>query len=362
MIPGPVEVEDSVLQEMGGQVRPHYGAEWIAVHNETVSLLKQVFQTEGDVYILVGSGTSGLDAGIGSLTSSGDKIVIGNNGFFGDRLRLIAQSYGLNIISVEAKLGERLDPSEFERVLDQHPDAALTAVVHLETSTTVMNPVEEIAGRSRERGVPVLVDAVSSLGGAPLKVDSWGIDICVGATQKCLSTPPGLSPLSISPRAWQIMSEKPERGHGWYLNLETWKQYAEEWADWHPFPISMATNNVLALRAGVKSLLSDGLDNRIQHYSQLAQRLRDGARKLGLQPLTPDEEMSPVVTAIFSPEGVPSGDIVRYLNNEHQIKIAGGLGAGLKDRVFRVGHMGAMINVEDIDAVLNALAEFIKNS
>ena len=155
------------------------------------------------------------------------------------------------------------------------------------------------------------------------------------------------------------MRAKPERGHGWYLNLQIWSRYADEWADWHPFPITMATNTVLALRVALERLLADGIDARVRRYTALAMRLREGARRLGLRPFTPDDRLAPVLTAIHAPDGIPSGEIVRYLYKTRDIRIAGGLGKGIKDRLFRVGHMGPMVGEADIDAVLDGLAAFL---
>jgi alanine-glyoxylate transaminase/serine-glyoxylate transaminase/serine-pyruvate transaminase len=362
MIPGPVTVEENVLREMGSPVQPHYGPEWLEIYKETIDLLKLVFKTQADVHILVGSGSAGLDAAIGSLTMSGEKVIVGSNGFFGDRLCEICREYGLNVVTVDSPLGKPLEPAAFEKALNHHPDAAAVALVHLETATAIVNPIEEIALEANKKQVPIIVDAVSSLGGVPLEFDEWKIDICVSASQKCLGAPPGLTLLAISQRAWEVMDTKPQRNHGWYLNLQTWRRYAENWADWHPYPITMATNNILALRAGLRSLLEDGIEKRIEHYTRLALRLREGVRKLGLEPFTPDDRLAPVVTAIYGPTDVPTGEIVHYLLDEHDIKISGGLGENLTDRVFRVGHMGAMVNEADIDSVLAGLDQFLSTS
>jgi alanine-glyoxylate transaminase/serine-glyoxylate transaminase/serine-pyruvate transaminase len=360
MIPGPVTVEEEVLREMGAPVQAHYGPEWTAVYNETRELMKDVFRTKGDVHILVGSGSAGLDAAIGSMVASGETVIVGRNGFFGQRLVEISRHYAQRVVTVDAAPGDPLDPSAVSDALAQHPDAAALAVVCLETSTAVVNPIAEISAVARQHNLPLIVDAVSSLGGVPLEMDEWGIDICVSASQKCLGAPPGLAPLAISPRAWEVMASKPQRGHGWYLNLENWQRYAESWGDWHPYPVTMATNNILALRAGLQSLLAEGLDARIRRYISLALRLRNGVRRLGLRPFTPDDSLAPVLTAVYAPDGVPSGEIVRYLLEAHQIKISGGLGPELRDRIFRIGHMGGVVGEADIDAVLEALAAFLQ--
>lgn len=360
MIPGPVSVEDDVLFQMGQPVRPHYGAEWTADYNETRDLLKQVFKTEGDVHILSGSGSAAIDAAIGSLTTTGERVVVGINGYFGDRLEEICAGYGLEVTRIPAPLGEQLDPESFREAFDSNPRPGLVTLVALETATAVVNPVREIAGLANEYGVPVVVDAVSGLGGVPLSMDEWGIDIVASASQKCLGAPPGLGPIAISPRAWKIMESKPDRAHGWYLNLETWRRFADEWGQWHPHPVTVATNNIYALRTGLRTLLEEGVDRRIERYTEMAMSLRNGVRALGMEPLTPDDQLAPVLTAVFAPEGVVIGELLRYLREEHNIMISGGLGEALKDRVFRVGHMGPTISANDIDDVLGALRAFLE--
>jgi alanine-glyoxylate transaminase/serine-glyoxylate transaminase/serine-pyruvate transaminase len=360
MIPGPVMVEDEVLRQMSRPAQAHYGPEWTAIHKETTGLLRQVFQTQGDAFILVGSGSAGLDAAIGSLTAPGETIIVGSNGFFGQRLAAISRGYGLNVVPVEAPFGEPLEPSDFDRALAQHPGAAAVVVAHLETSTTVLNPLQAIVEVARRYDAPIIVDAVSSLGGVPLPMDAWGIDICVSASQKCLGALPGLAPVAVSPRAWAIMDSKPGRHHGWYLNLQVWRKFAQEWGDWHPFPVTMPTNNVLALRAGLQSLLADGLDARFRRYEALATRLRGGLRALGLRLFASEEHLAPILTGVYSPDGIPSSRIVNYLYTECGIKISGGFGDEVKERIFRIGHMGAAITEADIDALLAGLAAFMR--
>lgn len=358
MIPGPVTVDDEVLHEFGQPVRPHYGAKWTALYNQTRELLQQVMQTEAELHILVGSGSSGLDAAVGSLTRAGETAVIGSNGYFGERLQQIAESYGLEVVVVESPPTEPLDPAGIEAALEQHPEAAIVGLVHHETATSVVNPVQQIAAITNARDVPLFVDTISSLGGIPYAMDAWGVDVTVAASQKCLGAPPGVAPIAASERAWEIMQRKADRGRGWYLNLQTWRRFAEEWGRWHPHPITIATNTVLALRVGLQQLLAEGVEQRIAYYTGLAKRLRAGLRELGFEPVTPDEALSPVLTAIYAPDGVHSHDIVRYLREQYDVMISGGLGEGLSDRVFRIGHMSKQVTEADIDQILEALRAF----
>jgi alanine-glyoxylate transaminase/serine-glyoxylate transaminase/serine-pyruvate transaminase len=358
MIPGPVQPEDEVLAIMGQPVQAHYGPAWVEAYTETTGMLAQVFATTGNVFLLVGSGSAGLDACLGSAAATGQAVIIGVNGFFGQRLQAIAEAYGLRVVPVDAEWGQALDPADFETALRRHPDAALVAVVHVETSTTVVNPIREIGAIVRAHGGYYLVDAVSSLGGVPLRMDDWHIDLCASASQKCLGAPPGVAPVAIGPRGWEAIDRVPDKGHGWYLNLRVWRQYAHDWAGWHPFPITQATSIILALRASLRRLLDEGLEARQTRYRALALRLRRGLREIGMPPFTPDERLAPIVTAAYGPPGVPTSRIVDYMAQVHHIKIAGGMGDLLRDRLFRIGHMSASLTEADIDEVVANLGKF----
>lgn len=357
MIPGPVQPDADVMLAMGSAVRAHYGPEWTKLYNLTTEMLKRVYNTKGDVFLMVGSGSCGLDACIGSAFSRGDKIIIGINGFFGERIKAIAIGYGLETILVEEEWGVPLQPAAIENAIKENPEAKGVCVVHLETSTTIINPIEEIGQIVRKYDLCYMVDAVSSLGGIDMHMDSWGIDLCASASQKCLGAPPGLALVAVGERGWNFIDGSSGNGHGWYTDLRTWRKYAEEWADWHPFPITMATNNVLALKASMDSLLLEGVKSRMERYRQLAMHLRKGLRKVGMPPYTPDEMMAPVLTAALGPAGVQTSGIVTYLVEHHQIQIAGGLGA-LKNKIIRIGHMAPTVTFEDIDRVLDALSQF----
>jgi len=357
LIPGPVEVDFEVLEAMGSQVKPHYGPDWTREYNETLEMLRAVFGTRGDIFLMAGSGTVSIDACLGSAFASGDTILVGENGFFGERMISIAQGYGLNVIPVKAEWGKPLQPGDFEKAYRQHPEARGAAVVHLETSTTVLNPVDTIGPVIRDHNGLFFVDAVSSLGSLEFRMDDWCIDLCASATQKCLGAPPGLAPTAVNQRSWEAIDARPNKGHGWYGDLGVWRWYAKNWGDWHPTPVTMPTNNVYALRVGLQHLMEEGITSRIERYRQLAMHLRNGLRKLGWQPFTSDEDMSAVLTAALCPPGIESGPVVAYLAEKYHIKISGGLGV-LKPRMIRVGTMSPITTLEDIDQLLAALASY----
>jgi len=269
----------------------------------------------------------------------------------------IARQYGLKIIEVKAMWGEKIKPDDVQQALEAHPDTKAVAIVHSETSTTVLNPIEKIGKILKESNAVFIVDAVSSLGGVPFEMDAWGIDLCASASQKCLGSVPGLAPVAVSQKGWECIDRSNEKAHGWYSNLQIWRKYAQEWGDWHPTPVTISVNNVDALLVALEMLITEGIEKRIHRYQALAMRLRNGMRESGLIPFTPDAELNPVLTAAYTPKGVDSGQILDYLLKNHHIQISSGLG-DLKPSTIRVGHMSPILENEDIDRLVNALKKF----
>jgi len=259
MIPGPVEVSKEVLEALHDPVEPHYGPQWIKTWEHVKELLKLVFGTKEDVYLMTGSGSCALDACIGSSLMTGEKIIVGNNGYFGDRLVSIARHNGLQVIEVKEDWGKKLNPIKILQVVQENPDAKAVTVVHSETSTTVLNPIDEIGILLKDTPVLFIVDAVSALGGVPYEVDSWGIDLCASATQKCLGSIPGLAPVSVSKKAWEMIDRSDEKAHGWFTDLRIWRKFAVEWADWHPTPVTVSSNQVNALTVALEQLMAEGI-------------------------------------------------------------------------------------------------------
>jgi alanine-glyoxylate transaminase/serine-glyoxylate transaminase/serine-pyruvate transaminase len=359
MVPGPVDVEDDVLEAMAQPVLPHYGTEWLEIYHETVDRLKQLFGTENDLFPMCGPGSAGLDAALGSIARTGEKILVAQNGFFGQRLRTIAQSYGLIVRPVDAPLGSPLDPSAIRRALMAERDIQALAVVHLETSTGVLNPLPEIASVAKEFGVPIIVDAVSSLGGVPLPVDEWGIDVCVTVSNKCLACPPGVVPLSVSQRAWDQIDRKGGRAHGWYLNLRVWKDYTINWGAWHPYPTSLPTNNIVALVTSLRRIIDGGVEAHYDRFALASQLVRAGLSRLGFEMFTPEADTSPLMTAVSALPGMDIADFRHYLVEEWQIMVAGGL-EELSDRIFRVGHIGRAASAEYGERFLNGVQAYLR--
>lgn len=357
MVPGPVEVSQRVLAAAGEQVEPHYGDEWIEKYNRVIDLLKLVFNTDYDVFLMVGSGTCAIDASMSSSLMAGEKIIIGNNGFFGGRLVEIAENIGLDVVEIKGEWGKQLDPHDFAKAIQENPDAKAVAIVHCETSTSINNPVEKIGALVAPQDMVFIVDTVSSLGGMIFDLKKWSVDLCASSTQKCLGSVPGLAPIAVSPKAWKMIDRSTNKAHSWYTNLQIYRKYATEWGDWHPTPVTMPSNNMNALLVALEQLMEEGIENRVNRYRSMAIQLRKGLREAGMEPLTPDELLNPVLTAARSPQGIDSAKVVKYLLDEHNIQVSGGLG-DLKGKIFRIGHMSPVLTPEDIDILINALKQF----
>ncbi|HHY46427.1 MAG TPA: alanine--glyoxylate aminotransferase family protein [Firmicutes bacterium] len=359
MIPGPIPVENDVLLEMASPVVAHYGGEWARVYEETVELAKKIFRTKNQLFIWVGSGHAGIDAAMGSLLEPGDEILVPASGHFGIRLGEIAGSWGANVRSLSVAPGEVIQPEAVERELAAHPGIKVVGLVHHETATGLANPLKEIAQVVKRAGALLVVDAVSSLGGLELDVDGWGIDICVSASQKCLEAPPGLVLVSVSDAAWEAMKGRTSAIPGWYLNLLRWKEFADRFPDHQPYFITMAVNNVLALRRSMQLVLNEGLEARVARHRAVGLAFRRGLQAMGLAPVGDEHYASGIVSVFYVPEGHSSREIVEFLKEEFGIQVASGL-RELAETTVRVGHMGPGARMTRIMPVLFGIEEWLR--
>jgi alanine-glyoxylate transaminase/serine-glyoxylate transaminase/serine-pyruvate transaminase len=357
--PGPGDVDEDVLASLATPVMRHYGPEWMEIYNETQALLNKVFKTENEIFFVPGPASSLMDMAIGSLLATGEKIIVGDNGFFGERLAQIARGYGLETIVLSAPMGKPLEPQVLSELLRKHPDAKVVALVHHETGTTVLNPLRELAMLASEAGKAVVVDAVSSLGGADVRVDEWGIDICVTTPNKCLEALPGIGFISVSPRAWGLVDAHSQTNHGWYLNLRTWRQYATEWGSWHPTPVTLPTNIILAARTSLLKIVDMGLEAHFEKYRRASQTVREGLRSLGFEMFVEDVCASPIVTGVCRRPEFELSEMSQWLVDQRNIAIGGGLGE-LSSKMFRVGHLGKAATREYLVDFLFAMEEFLR--
>jgi len=365
LIPGPVEAEDDVLEALGAQTLPHYGALWMRLFNETTDYLQRLFQTQGNVLMIPGPGTAAFEAALGSMVPRGEGVVVLDNGFFGARIRQIAERYGIHPWAVEVPWGKAIDPDDLRRdlpgLIQQARDAGkpirALVVVHHETSTGVLNPLQPIASVAHEFDLPVIVDAIASFGGVPIDVDGWGLDACVGVPNKCVGAPPGVGLLALSERAWQMAEANPAP-HGWYLDLRTWRWYIENWGDWHPYPTTMPTNNIAALHAALKGIFATGPEQHFGSIAWAADCTRHGMQEMGFR-LYPDPQYAaPVISALTPPAHIDPDGLRVYLVKEHGLMVSGGLG-DLKGKILRVGHIGQARRPEIVEALLEGTRQYL---
>jgi alanine-glyoxylate transaminase/serine-glyoxylate transaminase/serine-pyruvate transaminase len=360
MIPGPVSVDEEVLEALSRPVRAHYGDGWTRLYKHAVAGMRDVFRTDGDVFLLFGSGMAGIEMCIASVLGPGDEVVVGANGLFGERMAEVARANGLEVHEVRAELAQPVTESMIREELDRHPGARAVCVVHHETSVGVLNEVEAIAALSGERGVLMIVDGISAVGGVPFDMDAWGVDLCVTVANKCIGGPIGVAPVAAGPRALEVLKDGRQKAAGWYLNLATWKRFAEEWAGWHPHPTTVPTNVIEAFDMALSGLLDEGVENRWRRLARARDRVREGLEEMGFPMLSRLANASPVTTAAWGLPGMDVSDYMSWLLREHHIRIGGGLGP-LSGRIFRVGHMGRAAEPEAVDRYLKLTATYIED-
>ena len=358
MIPGPVSVDETVLEALARPVRAHYGDGWTQLYKHAVSGMRDVFKTDGEVHLVFGSGMAGVEICIASVLSRGDEVLVATNGLFGDRMAEVATANGLQVDVVRPGLAEAITAAHVRDALATHPEVRAVCVVHHETSVGVLNDVEGICGAAREHGALTIVDGISAVGGVPFEMDAWGADLCVTVANKCIGGPIGVAPVAAGPRALEALSDGRPKAAGWYLNLATWRRYAELWSGWHPHPTTMPTNVVEAFDVALTGLLEEGVERRWTRLARARDRVREGLEEMGFGMLSPIATASPVTTAVYGLPGMDVADYMAWLLREHRIRIGGGLGE-LSGRIFRIGHMGRAAEPDAIDRYLRATADYV---
>jgi alanine-glyoxylate transaminase/serine-glyoxylate transaminase/serine-pyruvate transaminase len=353
--PGPSPVNPRVLESLSLPVIGHLDPAFLKIMDESMAMLRELFQTKNRLALpMSGTGSAGMETCFVNLIEPGDPVLIGVNGVFGTRMVDVAQRCGAQVETVEAEWGTALDPAQFRTALAKR-SFKLVAVVHAETSTGVLQPVEEISRLVRDHGCLFLLDTVTSLGGAPVKVDEWGIDACYSGTQKCLSCPPGLSPVTFSERAVEAVRKRKTKVQSWYLDLSMIEKYwGSERIYHHTAPISMN----YALHEALRLVLEEGLEASWQRHRQVHQVFIRQMRQLELEPAVAESIRAPMINAIRIPEGADDAKVRQRLYDEFNIEIGAGLGP-LKGKVWRVGLMGHGARVENIELLARALRQLI---
>lgn len=335
MTPGPTMIPPRVLQAMSRQIIHHRTKEFQAIFTEFNNKLKKVFDTQNDVLTFASSGTGAMEASIANLFSPGDKVLVGTIGVFGDRYVKIAKAYGLDVDVISVPWGQALDPEYIKKRLDADVNDEIKAVIvtHNETSTGVTNDIEAIGRILKGRRQLFIIDAISSLGGIPLKTDEWGVDVVVTGSQKALMAPPGLSFASLSPRAWEAV--KQSKLPKFYFDFLA---YREKLAD-NDTPYTPAVTLIIGTNVALDMIMEEGLEKIYARNHRLAQATRAAAQAMGLELFAESSHASDIITAIKGPEGVDVEKVRKIMNLKYDIMITGGQGK-LKGQILRIGHVG----------------------
>lgn len=351
MIPGPTEVSFSVLAAMSRPVMAHYGPEWTPIITETTDMLKKVFQTKNDVFIMPGSGTLSMETSVVSLFEHGDKVFSIISGFFGKRFRDLASSHGAKVVEHQVAFGEPIEPDVVDRKLAQEKDVKAITVIHNETSSGTIAPIKQLGEIARKHDALLIVDSISSLGGLDLRTDEWNVDVNASASQKCIGVPPGLSLIAVGERAWEFMKRRKSPIPGIYMNLSKWREAAKKASS----PVTTPSSLILGLRASLIEILEEGLEKRFSRHAVAGRAVREGVKAMGLQLFaTKEKYASNTVTVIKTPPRIDDAKLREIMSEKHGIMIGGGLGE-LEGKTFRIGHMANTASRTYVMPTLSAL-------
>ena len=350
---GPSNVHPRVLQAMSSSLLGHLDPNFLTVMDDVRSALRYTFRTENPVTLPIsGTGTAGMEAAMVNILEPGDGFVMGVNGYFGERLSEIARRCGASVVTVEHELGMPVEPERLREVIAATPNVKAVGVVHAETSTGTLTPLPEISRIAHDAGALLVVDAVTSLGGVELQVDEWGIDVCYSCTQKCVGAPPGLAPLTLNPRAVDVMQSRTSKVQSFYLDLSELTSYWDRRAYHHTAPISM----IYALREALRIIGEEGIESRWERHLRNAGALHAGLEAMGLTIVADEAVRLPSITAIRSPEGIDEAAVRRYLLGQYDIEVSGGLGA-LAGKAWRIGLMGQNSTASNVLTFLSAFED-----
>jgi len=346
MTPGPTPVPPEVLAALAEPVVHHRGRDFREIYERCLARLREVYRTEHDVLLYTSSGTGAFESAVANLTSPGDRVLVVSAGSFGERWAAMTRAYGADVVHLRLDWGETPEPDDLRPALAAG-GAGVVYLVHSETSTGVVADVQALAAVAKEAGALVVVDAVSSLGAVPLETDAWGIDVVVSGSQKALMCPPGLAFVSISPAALEAAARS--TSPRFVLDWERTRA-AQAKLD---APFTPAVSLVRALDVALGLLLDEGLEAAFARHARLGRACREGAKAMGLELFSPDEDRSAVVTALRAPDGIDATRVVAELRERFGITLANGQG-DLKGKIIRIGHIG-WFDVFDITTALAAL-------
>lgn len=357
MGPGPSDVHPRVLRAMSSPLYGHLDPLFVQMMDEVKSMVQQCFMTENALTFVVSApGSAGMETCLVNLLEPGDECIICVNGVFGGRMVDIAERCGATVHRVNTEWGKVTEPDQVKKALDACPKPKLLAIVHAETSTGALQPLEEISKIVHEAGALLVVDAVTSFCGAPLKVDEWQIDAIYTGTQKCLSAPPGLSPISFSEAAVKVLDSRKTKVQSWFLDLTMVKNYwaGAKRAYHHTAPVSA----VYALHEALNIVLEEGLEARWARHQDVHQYLKKQLEARGFRFVVEEQYRLPNLNSVYLPDGYDEVDLRSKLLQQYNIEVGSGLGA-FAGKIWRVGIMGESATKNHVNMLIGALDELM---
>jgi aspartate aminotransferase-like enzyme len=347
MTPGPTEVSEEVRRAMSQKItNPDLDPEFFDFYLDVSSKLQQVIKTKNDVIIMSGEGILGLESACASLIEPGDKVLVLDNGIFGRGFADFADLYGADVTKWEFPYNKEIDINKLDEMLAEKNDFKFATFVHCETPTGIINNVGEITRLLNKYNILSVVDSVSAIGGVPIEVDKWGIDIILGGSQKCLSVPPGLTFMSVSDAAWDAVNNRETPVRGYYTNLQLWQNWYEE----KYFPYTQAISDIYALNAALDKWLAD--KKVFERHNKIAAAVREAIKKSNLE-LFAENGYSDTVTAIEIPDSIKYQELNQLMTETYNVMIAASLGE-FEDKLIRIGHMGENCYEEKLYRTLKA--------
>jgi aspartate aminotransferase-like enzyme len=350
-IPGPTPCPPEILKAIGRQMINHRGKEFAQIMRDITPKLQQVFQTKNDVFILTGSGTGGMEAAVVNTLSPGDKVLAASCGNFGDRFADIAEIFGAEVKRLNFEWGKPVDPDTVRQALKADSGIKAVLVTQNETSTGVTNDLKSITTVIKEFDKLILIDAISGLGSIDLPVDAWHCDVVITASQKGWMVPPGLAMVSVSEKAWQAHARAKMPRYYWDFTL------AKKYLEIGQTPATPAVSVFFGLDVALDMMLAEGLSKVFARHAKIAGLARSGAKSVGLSILPEEKYASNTVTAIKASDKLNVSKLLKLLEEEHGVVLAGGQGS-LSGKIFRIGHLG-WITEKDIKEVVDAIAKVI---
>lgn len=358
MGPGPSDISPRVLAALSAPTVGHLDPYFLKVMDESQEMLRQVFRTRNELTLAVsGTGSCGMEACVVNLIEPGDRMLVCVNGVFGGRMADVARRAGAEVTTLERSFGEVFADEEIETAI-RNTSPKVVGIVHAETSTGAWQPLEGISRIVHKAGALLLVDCVTSLAGAPVEVDAWELDAVYSGTQKCLSCPPGLAPVTFSPRAVEVIERRKTKVASWYTDMTMVRNYwGESRAYHHTAPINMN----YGLHEALRIVLEEGLEARFARHLRNHQALKAGLKALGVEYSVPEGHQLPMLNSVWIPEGVDDLAVRRQLLNQFNIEIGGGLGP-MKGRTWRIGLMGETSSEANVLLFLAALERCLSDA